>query len=48
MNTAGFRQRRAEAQEIESTTHRKKTLRLLNTLEVRLCMRNTVADRIML
>jgi hypothetical protein len=39
-----FRQRRAAAQELESTTQ-EKTSRLLNTLEARLCMRDTVADR---
>ena len=44
----GVRQRHAEAQEMESTTQRKKTSRLLNTLEVRLCERNTVAYRILL
>jgi hypothetical protein len=43
----GFRQRRVAAQELESTTQRK-TSRLLNTLEARLCMRDTVADRILL
>jgi hypothetical protein len=44
----GFRQRRATAQELKSTTQGKKTSRLLNTLEARLCRRNTVADRILL
>jgi hypothetical protein len=41
----GVRQRRARwAQKLKSTTQRK-TSRLLNTLEARLCMRDTVADR---
>jgi hypothetical protein len=40
----GFRQRHVAAQELESTTQ-EKTSRLLNTLEARLCGRDTVADR---
>ena len=44
----GVRQRRVAAKKLESTTQRKKTSRLLNTLEERLCMRDTVADRILL
>jgi hypothetical protein len=39
----GFRQGRAVAQELKSTT-RRKTSRLLNTLEARLWRKNTVAD----
>jgi hypothetical protein len=40
----GFRQRRVAAQELKSTTQRK-TSRLLNTLEAKLCVRDTVVDR---
>jgi hypothetical protein len=44
----GVRQRRVAAQKLESTTQRKKTSRLLNTLEARLCRRDIVVDRILL